>query len=229
MASYSKPILTAEMRSLIDLHSPTFEHVPGAVIIHDTQKWEVAYMNNRGLEKLKLSLEEVCNLSNSEYYLRYFNHEDAQDYVPKIISFMELNREGDSLSYYQQLKFPETDGWRWHLSSTKIFMRDVAGLPLLALTISIPIDAMHHMAAKADRLLDENNFLRTNYASFSKLSKREKTILREMALGKSSIEIANELHISPTTVDTHRRNIRDKLNTKSMFEISKYARAFDLI
>ncbi|RYY00187.1 LuxR family transcriptional regulator, partial [bacterium] len=33
-------------------------------------------------------------------------------------------------------------------------------------------------------------------------------MLKEIALGKSSIEIAEELHISPTTVDTHRRNVR---------------------
>ncbi|WP_231459051.1 MULTISPECIES: response regulator transcription factor [unclassified Pedobacter] len=229
MLSYYKPILTSEMRRLITQHSLSFEHLPGVVIVHETQNWEVAYMNKRGLDQLKLSLEDVCELSNTEYYHRYFNPEDARDYVPKIIAFMESNRHEDTLSYYQQLRFPDTDGWRWHLSSTKIFMKDDAGLPLLSLTISIPIDAMHHMAAKADRLLDENNFLRNNYGSFSKLSKREKTILKEMALGKSSNEIANELHISPTTVDTHRRNIRDKLNTKSSFEISKYARAFDLI
>ncbi|WP_421945097.1 response regulator transcription factor [Pedobacter sp.] len=229
MLSYYKPILTAEMLSLLDEHAESFEHLPGAVIVHETLNWEVAYMNRLGLSQLQLSLEEVCKLSSAEYYFNYFNPEDAKDYVPKIISFMERNKHDETLSYYQQLKFPGTKGWRWHLSSTKIFFRDNNGVPLLSLTISIPIDAMHHLASKADRLLEENNFLRNNYSSFSKLSKREKTILREMALGKSSIEIANELHISPTTVDTHRRNIRDKLNTKSFFEISNYARAFDLI
>ena len=168
-------------------------------------------------------------MTNAEYYGRFFNAEDAKDYVPKIAAFMHSNNQEDTLSYYQQLKFPAKDNWQWHLSSTKIFARDNAAKPILSITISIPVDAMHHMAAKADRLLKENDFLRKNFNNFSKLSKREKTILKEMALGKTSNEIADELHISPTTVDTHRRNVRDKLGTKSSFEISQYARAFDLI
>ncbi|MCZ4225043.1 response regulator transcription factor [Pedobacter rhodius] len=229
MITTYKSILTAEMRSLIDKHVNTFNQIPGVVIIHETENWTVVYMNERGLNQLRLSLQEVCSLTNAEYYGKFFNEDDARDYIPKIAAFMYANNREDTLSYYQQLKFPDTDNWIWHLSSTKIFMRDGADKPVLSLTISIPIDAMHHMASKADRLLEENNFLRNNYESFSKLSKREKTILREMALGKSSMEIAAKLYIASTTVDTHRRNIRDKLHTKSYFEISQYARAFDLI
>lgn len=224
-----KPQLTPVMRNLIDLNVKAFDQMPGVVIIHETVNWTVAYMSERGLKQIGLSLEEVCSLTSTEYYSRFFNAEDAKDYVPKIGAFMHGNNLEDTLSYYQQLKFPGKDNWQWHLSSTKIFLRDENDKPLLSITISIPIDAMHHMAAKADRLLKENDFLRKNYTNFSKLSKREKTILKEIALGKSSIEIAEELHISPTTVDTHRRNVRDKLRTKSSFEISQYARAFDLI
>ena len=53
--------------------------------------------------------------------------------------------------------------------------------------------------------------------------------LKYMALGKSSSETAIELFISLGTVDTHRKNIRKKLETKSYFELSQYARSFDLI
>lgn len=230
MVDFYKPNLSAEMRRMIDRHAESFDQIPGVVIIHDTVNWSVAYMSKRGLKQLNLSLQEVCSLSNADYYTRYFNPVDAKDYVPKIGAFMGNNsNDDDTLSFYQQLKFPGKDGWCWYLSSIKIFMRHDNGSPALTITISIPVDAMHHMAAKAERLLEENNFLRNNYGSFSKLSKREKTILKEIALGKSSIEIADELCISSTTVDTHRRNIREKLNTKSSFEISKYARAFDLI
>ena len=221
--------VTAAMQSLIGKHINSFSQIPGVVIIHETINWTVVYMNQKGLKQLGLSLEEVCSMTNAEYYGRFLNAEDAKDYVPKIAAFMHSNNQEDTLSYYQQLKFPAKDNWQWHLSSTKIFARDNAAKPILSITISIPVDAMHHMAAKADRLLKENDFLRKNFNNFSKLSKREKTILKEMALGKTSNEIADELHISPTTVDTHRRNVRDKLGTKSSFEISQYARAFDLI
>ncbi len=229
MIDFYKSTLTEEMRNMINLYAAAFDLIPGVVIIHDPRDWSVVYMSERGLKQLKLSLKEVCSLSSTEYYSRYFNAEDAADYVPKIGAFMYQNNGDDTLSFYQQLKFPDKNDWSWHLSSIKIFMRDEAGKPLLTVTVSIPIDAMHHMAAKAERLLEENNFLRNNLDSFSKLSKREKIVLGEMALGQSSTEIANKLCISSTTVDTHRRNIRVKLKVKSFFEISKYARAFDLI
>ena len=115
------------------------------------------------------------------------------------------------------------------MSSTKIFLRDEKGLPLLTITMSFQIDAMHHMAAKASRLLEENNFLRNNLHIFAKLSKREREVLALMALGKTSSETAQQLFIAQHTVETHRKNIRQKLNTNSYYEICQYARAFDLI
>lgn len=221
--------LTEEMRQMIFEHQASFNLISGVVILHDIRDWSIVFMNERGLNELQIPEKELYSMTNEEYHSRFFNADDAADYVPKIGALMQKNSDHATVSFYQQLKFPDSPQWHWHLSSIRIFMRDHGGEPIMSITVSIPVDAMHHMAAKADRLLDENNFLRNNYANFSKLSKRERTILREIALGKSSIEIADELCISPTTVDTHRRNIREKLSTKSSFEISKYARAFDLI
>ncbi|MNY67725.1 transcriptional regulator FimZ [compost metagenome] len=50
-----------------------------------------------------------------------------------------------------------------------------------------------------------------------------------MALGKSSAETAEQLFIAPETVKTHRKNIKQKLDTNSYYEICQYARAFDLV
>jgi DNA-binding CsgD family transcriptional regulator len=50
-----------------------------------------------------------------------------------------------------------------------------------------------------------------------------------MALGKTSAETATQLFISTSTVETHRKNIKQKLDTNSYYEVCKYARAFDLI
>jgi len=229
MFNHNNCNLDAEMCVKVNSHIQAFDSLPGVVILHDLRDWSIAYMSERGLKQLGLTLEQVRNLPNETYHSRYFNAVDAKDYVPKIAALLQRNFENETVSFYQQVKFPGLQGWHWHLSSIKIFMRDKQGLPLLSITVSIPVDAMHHMANKAERNLQEDNFSRNHHDSFLRLSKREITILREMALGKSSMEIANALCISSTTVDTHRRNIREKLNTKSSFEISNYARAFDLI
>lgn len=61
------------------------------------------------------------------------------------------------------------------------------------------------------------------------LTKREKEIVKKIADELSNQEIANELHISLRTVETHRRNIMQKLKVKSVVSLLKYAAQHDII
>ena len=205
------------------------DKLPGVVIIHDLRDWSVAWMSNSGLQQLNISLEEVTNLTSAEYYARFFNEDDAKDYVPKILGLLEKNNDEDICTFFQQVRLSDNADWKWHIASTKILIRDQENNPLLTITTAFPIDAMHHMATKASRLLEENNFLRRNVHLYSKLGERERQILRLMALGKSAAETAEALFLSTHTIETHKKNIRKKLETTSYFELCEYARAFDLI
>jgi DNA-binding CsgD family transcriptional regulator len=55
------------------------------------------------------------------------------------------------------------------------------------------------------------------------LSQREKEILQLLVQGKNSREIADILFISDLTVNTHRRNMKKKLKTKSTAKLLLYA------
>lgn len=57
----------------------------------------------------------------------------------------------------------------------------------------------------------------------SELSQREKEILQLIAEGKSSKEIAEILFLSSKTVDSHRKNIMDKLELYTIPDLTKYA------
>jgi DNA-binding CsgD family transcriptional regulator len=203
--------------------------LPGVVILHDIRTWTVAWMSPRGLAELGVTQDEITSLTADEYYFRYFNPEDSKDYVPKIMGLLERDNDGDICTFFQQVRFKVNEDWRWHMGSTRVFAHDAGGKPLLAITMAFPIDSMHHMTVKASRLLEENNFLRKNFHRFAGLTKREKEILKWTALGKSSIETADGLFISTNTVETHKKNLRRKLDTPSFFELCQYARAFDLI
>lgn len=204
-------------------------NLPGVVIIHDLRDWSVAWMSPRGLALFGTSLEEISALTSEEYHERYFNSEDAKDYVPKLYKIIERNDADEICTFFQQVRFKTTDNWTWHMASIKILAHYERNKPLLTITMAFPIDAMHHMASKASRLLEENNFLRNNYSKFSKLSTREVEVLGLMAKGKSAPETAEILFISLHTVETHRKNIKQKLETSSYFELTQYARSFDLI
>ena len=56
-----------------------------------------------------------------------------------------------------------------------------------------------------------------------KLGRREREVLRLIAQGQRSPEIADQLHISIGTVEAHRRNIMRKLDLHSVAELTKYA------
>jgi len=60
-------------------------------------------------------------------------------------------------------------------------------------------------------------------SAFSSLGAREREVLQLVAEGKTSGETAKEMHISIKTVETHRRNIAQKLGLHGTAELTKYA------
>jgi DNA-binding NarL/FixJ family response regulator len=59
--------------------------------------------------------------------------------------------------------------------------------------------------------------------AFIVLTDREREVLQQLAEGKSTKEMADDLSVSVKTVETHRRNIMEKLNLHSVAELTKYA------
>ena len=55
------------------------------------------------------------------------------------------------------------------------------------------------------------------------ITRREKQIIKLLAEGKTSVRIAEELSVSPLTVDTHRRNLMQKFGVKNTAELIKTA------
>jgi two-component system, NarL family, response regulator NreC len=60
-------------------------------------------------------------------------------------------------------------------------------------------------------------------SAFSVLSAREREVLQMLAEGRSAKDIAGALGVSVKTVETHRKNTMDKLDIRSIAELTKYA------
>ena len=56
-----------------------------------------------------------------------------------------------------------------------------------------------------------------------KLAPREREILRRLADGQSTRQIAGALRIAPKTVDTHRRRIMSKTHRHTLPDLTKFA------
>ena len=64
---------------------------------------------------------------------------------------------------------------------------------------------------------------RNGEAGNDALTPRERAVLKGIAEGKTNREIAEELVLSPNTVQTHRLHIMEKLNLHNRAELIKYA------
>lgn len=62
-----------------------------------------------------------------------------------------------------------------------------------------------------------------------KLTPREREVLRLIALGHTSVEIAHKLGLSPRTIETHRARIHRKLELGTRAELVHYALQHELL
>ena len=63
----------------------------------------------------------------------------------------------------------------------------------------------------------------TGPTAFTVLTAREREVLQLIAEGKTTKEIASVLQVSVKTIETHRQQMMEKLNIRSIAELTKYA------
>lgn len=220
--------ISAYIRSNIDSAIPAFEKMPGVVIIINLQTYGVEYMNRAGLKILGISLPELREMG-SAYHERFFNPEDAKDYVPKILGLIERNTTDEIVTFFQQVKANEKEDWQWYFTSVGVFLRDNDGKPLLNISIATPVEPGHYFVIKLQRMLEERLSSAKNKHLLTSLGKRETEILSLMVRDLTSKQIADNFSISEDTVKTHRRNIKKKLGIQNDYELFRFAQIFDIV
>lgn len=220
--------LNKSLQEKINAFAPQADIMPSVVIVQQLEPFKSVYMNTRGLRELGITLVELKEMG-TDYLQRFFNLEDSEDYLKKLKVLLKENDQDETFTFFQQVKFKNKNEWIWHIGSTRIFFWDKEEKPSHIVTIAIPLDKLKHILTKAERLLAEKNFFHGNLNKFLTLGKREIEVLKLVAIGKSSPEIANEMFISVQTVNSHRKAIKQKLNINSGYDFTLYAHAYDLI
>lgn len=96
---------------------------------------------------------------------------------------------------------------------------------------SVSHNQFYMCQAASEKLVDfvkKNKKTDNNLAEFN-LCEREKEVLILIADGLSSKEIGLKLHIAPSTVDVHRRNIMNKIGLHKATDLTRYAIRNNLI
>lgn len=136
---------------------------------------------------------------------------------------------------FLQEKYPQTD---WIVSSDELSEEAVRTLLFNSKKFSILLKdsaaedflSALKQALKGERYISSyiSNMLLENSKQPSKLPRNiltitEQEILKEMALGKSTREIAAQRHVSMHTIMTHRKNIFRKIEVNNVHEATKFA------
>jgi len=64
---------------------------------------------------------------------------------------------------------------------------------------------------------------RTEASPIKRLSDREWEVFQLIGRGRSTVQIAKELHLSPKTVEAHRAHVKEKLDLRTMTELVSFA------
>lgn len=161
---------------------------------------------------------------------------------PFVRASLDSHLKGETPAYESEHRLRHKDGhWVWVLDRGKVVVRDALGTPLRAagthLNISghkrlnqegadllRRIESLIRDASKRPALNDgEDNERLKDSNKPGRLSARQRQVLELVARGCTSAEIAERLHITLTTVVTHRRDLMGKLNLHSVAELTRYA------
>lgn len=121
---------------------------------------------------------------------------------------------------------------QWYLMDTNILQVNASGQPLRTIFTMTNVDLLKKDDAIYYDILKRNAdgvykpVLQKSISEsgpIQSLTDREYEILSHISKGHTSKQIAEELFLSPFTVQTHRKNIKRKLNSKSNGEMINYA------
>lgn len=100
--------------------------------------------------------------------------------------------------------------------------RDLGARPLAA-------EATRHLAAMGERIERWLGRRAAERAKYGGLTRRQMEVLRLVATGMTNKEVAQELFLSPRTVDMHVGNILDRLNSRSRTDAVRKASELGLL
>lgn len=110
----------------------------------------------------------------------------------------------------------------YNTSSFSVLMKDGSKEEIMS-AMKEAMKGNRYICNHVSNLLLDSSKSVNQYRSKQILTITEQKILKEMALGKTTKEIAAKRHVSAHTIMTHRKNIFRKIEVNNVHEATKYA------
>ena len=198
------------------------EILPGMLHLNRSEDLVLSYFNAWAENRFQKSVDDVTK-QGLEFMVSIFEPGTAFLFRNSILRFVEINDKKSVHGLFQKVRFNPSREYEWMYTSSKIINDGTH-----VFSYSSPIGNVESNNTFLLRHLEDNLFLRKNFTKFQSLTKREKLILKLIATGMSTNHIAQKLCLSPHTVSTHRKNIKRKLDFKSIMDWERFVQVFDL-
>lgn len=181
------------------------------------------------------SLQILDGFTTGNAVLEFMDKQEV-DVVLLDISLPDIN--GTSLCQTMKEKFPETrvlaiSNHDERSIVTAMLQNGASGYLLknasaeeLAQCIQSAIEGNLAFSEEVQKILAKGT---SGHKPLPKLTRREKEVLKWVAEGMTTSAIAEKLYISPLTVETHRRNVMQKLEVNNTASLIKKAMEFEII
>lgn len=161
-----------------------------------------------------------------QHFLEPLSDEEQQELVNQIAWFLNNQDEDAVYSFFKKHTNIVDVEAKWYVSSARL-KKNEDDTSIKVILFTYDLELIGECKDKLYQVIEDLNFLKKKYTKVSLLTKRETEIMGLMALGRTSIEIGEQLYISEHTVNTHRKNIKKKLEIKTLADLLKYAAVFD--
>ena len=197
--------------------------LPGIIHVNSLNDFAILFLNKYGEERFGLSHEEIV-AKGAQFIDDMFETGTAEHFAMPLIKMIQDEDRSGVISFFQKIKPYSKSEYEWLLTTSKFLNNKNESI-----SISLGLSEMEGPIKSISKVLDENLYIRKNMQRFGSLSKREKQILKLVAQGQSTNQIAEKLFLSPQTVKTHRKNISKKLELTRSIEWEYFAEAFNLL
>ncbi|MEX0722041.1 MAG: helix-turn-helix transcriptional regulator [Balneolaceae bacterium] len=198
--------------------------LPCSVVLSRSQAIEIEYTNKNHSQLTGYSIEEIR--AGCSEYLNNIIHPASLKNIKKFLPDFYSNKKSfQTMSFVQ---YVQVDG-KSEYTPLITFTKSPRKADDLVIRLTLRMQEFQKLSPKMEQIIRMDQFKLKHFNLFQQLTEREVEILKLLANGDNNPGIAEKLFLARQTVETHRKNIKRKLELQSFRDLMKYAFAFDLI
>ncbi len=199
------------------------DQIPYTAHLNNAKTLEVVHTNKTHARVTGFHLDEIREMGME--YLDNHVHPDTMDSVGDLIKTYTGIDHHKTFSFAQYVKLHQDKDYSPLITFTK-----TTKLPGgLVVCISPQPEDFGSMSPKMEQVVKMDEFKLKHFKRFQQLTEREVEVLSLLANGYNNPGIAEQLFLSRSTVETHRKNLKRKLELNSFRDLMRYAFAFNLV